>query len=171
MPHTDSRSLALRDTLLLRPTCAASLAECTPELAGKQVLVRARVHNARAQGKSAFLVLRSGVTTMQATCFAGKGTPKAMVSFVGAVTKESVVDVLAEVRVAPEEITSCTMKASELAIVNLHVVSRAAPELPFQLDDAARVEERGEGRADLGDEDGVLALIHSPQRRSMLTFP
>ena len=52
-----------------------------------------------------------------------------MVSFVGKVTKESVVDVLAEVRAAPEPITAATLSDIELAIVNFHVVSRAAPEV------------------------------------------
>ena len=38
-------------------------------LEGKEVLVRARVHNIRAKGNSAFIVLRESFATLQAVAF------------------------------------------------------------------------------------------------------
>ena len=43
----------------------------TPELAGKPLLIRARVHNVRGKGKSAFLVLRQATSTVQVGGYAG----------------------------------------------------------------------------------------------------
>ena len=38
----------------------------TPDLQGRQVLLRARIHAVRGKGKSAFLVLRQSTATVQA---------------------------------------------------------------------------------------------------------
>lgn len=42
------------------------LAQLTPDRAGQTVLVRGRVHAVRGKGKSAFLILRQGTSTLQA---------------------------------------------------------------------------------------------------------
>ena len=41
------------------------LAQLTPDRAGQAVLVRGRVHAVRGKGKSAFLILRQGTSTLQ----------------------------------------------------------------------------------------------------------
>jgi len=45
-------------------------------LEGQEVLVRARIHNIRAKGNSAFVVLRESFATLQACAFKSESTPK-----------------------------------------------------------------------------------------------
>lgn len=45
-------------------------------LEGQEVLVRARIHNIRAKGNSAFIVLRESFATLQAVAFKSQNTPK-----------------------------------------------------------------------------------------------
>lgn len=112
------------------------IADLGPGHVNRTVLVRARVHTTRLQGaKMAFILLRQGVHTVQALV----RVSGIMVAYVDTLPKESIVDVEAKVLAAPEPVTSATKETIELHIETIFCVSKAHPELPFQLDDAARV--------------------------------
>lgn len=81
--------------------------------AGEKVWVRARVHTSRVVGRGAFLLLRSGIHTAQAVAFQGGGVSKAMIKFLGAVTRESVVDVFATVSRPDAPIESASLQVWE----------------------------------------------------------
>lgn len=66
-------------------------------LEGKEVLVRARIHNIRAKGNSAFVVLRESFATVQAVAFKSESTPKEMIKYMGNVPTESIVDITGKV--------------------------------------------------------------------------
>ncbi|MEM6500163.1 MAG: amino acid--tRNA ligase-related protein, partial [Pseudomonadota bacterium] len=109
-------------------------------ICGRKVLLRARVQTIRAKGSLAFVVLRQGCFTVQAVAAAqaGSSVTKHMIAFIGKVPLESIVDVEAEVR--PAKVASCTQSDVEMAIVSCWVVSKALPDLPFQIVDASRNE-------------------------------
>ena len=108
-------------------------------MAGTRVLVRARVHAVRGKGKSAFLVLRQRTATVQAVMFAdGEHISKPMVKFASNLTKESVVDVSAEVVKPDSPVTGCSQSDVELNVRTIHLVSAADPNLPFLMEDACR---------------------------------
>ncbi len=75
----------------------------------QQVLVRVRLHNSRSKGKSAFLVFRQLMSTVQAVLFVDNTTvSKGMVKYAAGIPKESIVDVEAKV-VCPEALVEgCT---------------------------------------------------------------
>lgn len=59
------------DSQLVQSQCITGrvwtrLQQITPDRAGQTVLVRGRVHTVRGKGKSAFLILRQGTSTLQA---------------------------------------------------------------------------------------------------------
>ena len=62
---------------------------------------------------------------------------KGMVKYVSALTKESVLDIEGTIAVPSTPITGCSVPV-ELAACVVRCVSRAAGELPFQMEDAAR---------------------------------
>lgn len=66
-------------------------------LEGKEVLVRARIHNIRAKGNSAFVVLRESFATVQAVAFKSQTTTKEMIKYMGTVPTESIVDITGKV--------------------------------------------------------------------------
>lgn len=109
---------------------------------GDRVWIRARVARVRAKGNSCFLVLRQGVYhTLQACYFKDKEDPdasKAFLKWLGSLTPESIVDVRGVVREASVDSTS--IRGAELGIEQVFAISRAEPQLPFQLDDAVRSE-------------------------------
>ena len=110
-------------------------------LVGSEVLVRARLHTVRAKGNLAFLVLRQGCFTLQGVAVAGTDAgqvPKAMVGFIGKIPSESIVDVRA--KVASADVAGCSQSDVELAVSSVFVVSKALPDLPFQIVDASRNE-------------------------------
>jgi len=114
------------------------LGELSPALVGQRVLVRGRVHTLRGKGKSAFLVLRQQTHTLQVVFFVDEASvSKGMVKYVCALTKESVVDVEGTVTVPEAALTGASVPV-ELQGCVVHAVSRAAPDLPFQLEDAGR---------------------------------
>ena len=108
-----------------------------PHLIGRDVWVRARVHAVRAKGNLAFVVLRQGCFTVQGVASA-PAIPKAMVAFLGKIPSESIVDV--EASVASAQVSSTTQSTVELAIKKCFIVSKAVPDLPFQIVDASRNE-------------------------------
>jgi len=108
-------------------------------LVGSTVWVRGRVHAIRAKGNLAFLVLRQSCFTLQAVAAAGDGgVPKAMIGFLGKISSESIVDV--EAIVAAASVAACSQGDVELAVKKCFVVSKAVPDLPFQIVDASRNE-------------------------------
>ena len=66
------------------------------------------------------------------------------IAFAGALPKESVVDVCAEVTCPDVPISSCSQQLVELQVKKIFCVSRSVPELPLQLEDAARPEKQAE---------------------------
>ena len=107
-----------------------------PALKGQQVWVRGRLANVRKQGKMlCFVEVRQSMYTVQAVVYSKSG---GIVPFAAALPRESIIDVLAEVSVPEEPVTSCTQSGVELQVRKLFCVSRACAELPLQLEDAAR---------------------------------
>eukprot|EP00037_Helgoeca_nana_P011433 m.102654 g.102654 ORF g.102654 m.102654 type:complete len:608 (-) comp20829_c0_seq1:65-1888(-) len=110
-------------------------------MVGQRVEFRARVQKVIPAGsKMCFLHLRQRCATVQAIVRADGDIPAAMVKFVQRLTIESIVDVSGLLVAA--EITGawCTQKTVELSFDKLFTVSAAVPQLPLQLDDAARSE-------------------------------
>jgi len=106
----------------------------------KEVLIRGRVHNVRGKGKSAFLVVRQQTATVQVVFFVDdKTVSKPMVKYVSKLTSEAIIDVQGVVTKPDTEIAGCTQKV-EIKPTKVYTVSKSAPVLPFQLDDAARSE-------------------------------
>lgn len=129
------------------------------------MLVRGRVHAVRSTGSNVFIVLRQSFNTIQCVAFVKKD---GLAKFVESTPKDSVVDVTATVVAAPSPIVSTSQQVLcwqqsfsnpiltwlvlhspvvlvaqnfELHISKFFVISKAAPQLPFQLEDAARPEE------------------------------
>ncbi|CAJ0566737.1 unnamed protein product, partial [Mesorhabditis spiculigera] len=117
------------------------------DLANKEIWVRGRVHTTRSTGKSCFLVLRHKVHTIQVGLFKGDLVSKQMVKFVGAIPKESIIDIQAKVVVAEQEVSACTQKEMELHPIQVFVVSSSEPRLPLQIEDASRGENDPSGLA------------------------
>jgi len=117
--------------------------ELTKAAQGREVVVRARLHTVRITGKQCFFVLRQRLDSIQCVLAQGPKVSKQMVKFVGGVTKESVVEVVATVVAAAVPITACTVQEVELQPSSVHVVSLAKARLPLQIEDAQRPE--GEG--------------------------
>jgi aspartyl-tRNA synthetase len=121
--------------------------------AGRTTWVRGRNFKCRAVGNMAFVTIRQGCFTVQAQFNVNKGGPteaadKLMVKFIAGITAESIVDIECQITVPPEPITSCTQGDVELVIKKIFIVSKAAPELPFQIVDASRSENDGDTDAD-----------------------
>nr|CDS30263.1 aspartyl tRNA synthetase cytoplasmic [Hymenolepis microstoma] len=102
------------------------------------VCIRARLHRSRAKGKLCFLVLRDRQYLLQCVLSTGEEVSKAMVKFVGNITKESIVDVYGLVKSSPVAIEGCNPDNVELHITKIFVISASSPVLPFQIEDAMR---------------------------------
>lgn len=96
-----------------------------------EVWVRARVHLTRAKGSLAFTVLRQSCFTVQ--CVGSGSLAKPM----GRVPSESIVDVFGKVT---EAVTTCTQPV-EIQVAKFLIVSKALPDLPFQVVDASKSED------------------------------
>ena len=132
--------------------------ELLPSLAGKEVWVRARVATSRKQGKMlCFLQLRQSMHTAQAVVFSKESD---IVAWAAALPRESVVDVLGELSVPKEPIASCSQSGIELQVRKLFCVSRSMPELPLQLEDAARPDAELEANPDLPRVNQDVRLNH-----------
>jgi aspartyl-tRNA synthetase len=119
-----------------------NVADMGAKCAGKEVWLRARVHNLRIQSaKLGFIVLRQQQSSIQCVLAAdGKTCSKQMIEYVNTINRESIVDIKASVKKAPEAIKSCTQQDVELHVSEIWVVSAAVPTLPLQIDDAQRSE-------------------------------
>lgn len=110
--------------------------------AGETVTIRARVHTSRATGnKMCFFVFRQGVSTIQGIITADENTiSKQMVKYCVGIPAESIVVVEATISKPVDEVKSCTVSDSELAIHQIHVVAEVKERLAFSLEDASRPE-------------------------------
>ena len=132
---------------------------------GKEVWVRARVHNTRAKGNNCFLVLRQSGSTVQGALFKDDDTPKEMIKFAGSLAKETVVDIKG--LIVKAEVKSCTQTDCELSVQRLYVVAKAEVGLPLQIDDASRSEAEiaeSERKLAAGEVDGAYVRVGTDTR-------
>ncbi|MCL4142827.1 UNVERIFIED_CONTAM: hypothetical protein GTU68_013861, partial [Idotea baltica] len=108
--------------------------------AGKNIIIRARLHTSRAKGKQCFFTLRSKAQTVQCVLAVGKNVSKQMLKFVGNIPKESLIDVEGKVVGVSQKIESCTLQDVEIHVSKVFVVSSSASRLPLQIEDAMRPE-------------------------------
>ncbi|CAH0476744.1 unnamed protein product [Peronospora belbahrii] len=108
------------------------------ELQGKSFWVRGYLQSVRAKSKIAFITLRQETATIQAILHESDKVSRPMIKFAASVSKESVVDVFVTLNVPNSPVLSTTQKDVELNVEKFFVVSKALPELPFQVEDAAR---------------------------------
>lgn len=133
------------------------ISQLADELVGRQVRVRARLHNSRIKGKMGFVVLRDTFYTAQCVLTVGAELSAGMMKYVKSIPKESLVEVVAKVTKPGAEIKGCSQKV-ELTIVEFWTVSRCTPVLPFQFEDATRKvlnqeDEEGEAKSATSEED------------------
>lgn len=112
--------------------------DLNPELQGESFWVRGHLQAVRAKSKIAFITLREQTATIQAILHESDKVSRPMIKFAAGVSKESVVDVFVTLSVPDSPVLSTTQKDVELNVEKFFVVSKALPELPFQVEDAAR---------------------------------
>ena len=112
--QSQSRSGRLRD----------KIASLSPQLDGHAVVIRARVHNLRAQGnRMVFFNLRQQTDSVQAILEVEDGkVSKPMVKWASGLANESIVLVGGIVRKSPEEIKSATIKDVELRLTSVRAL-------------------------------------------------
>jgi aspartyl-tRNA synthetase len=111
-----------------------------PSLGGQTVWVRGFLHRTSLLGKGAFVLLRSGLYSVQGVAFQSESVSAAMVQYVGGLPVESVVDVQGVIKVPNQPVYSASQQNVELHITRFHCVCKASVSLPFQLEDACRPE-------------------------------
>lgn len=117
---------------------------------GDTVWLRGRLQSIRVKGGSCFLVLRQdSFHTVQACYFKDKENPEQsqkMIRYLKSLTVESIVDL--EGTITEAQVQSTSVKTLELKIERIHSVSKAAAQLPFLVEDAARSHEEVEASQD-----------------------
>ncbi|KAF8454782.1 hypothetical protein BGX38DRAFT_1171524 [Terfezia claveryi] len=111
--------------------------------AGKGVLFRARLQNARAQGaKMCFMELRQQMHSIQALVVANtEGTiSKQMVKWAAGINVESIVLVRGVVAKVSEPVKSASITDIEIHVKQVYIIGEAEPQLPIQFSDASRPE-------------------------------
>ena len=68
-----------------------------------------------------------------------QGVSKQMLKYAASLSKESIIDIHADVVKSPTKIESCSQKNVELKVKQLFVVSKSLPILPLQIEDASRL--------------------------------
>ncbi|XP_021277567.1 aspartate--tRNA ligase 2, cytoplasmic [Herrania umbratica] len=125
----------------------------TQELKDKEVLIRGRAHTIRPVGKNmAFLVVRKKGFTVQ--CLAATqsmGVSRQMVKFVAGLNRESIVDVIGVVSVPGNPIKGTTQQV-EIQVRKLYCVNKAMPNLPINIEDAARSDVEIENALQAGEQ-------------------
>lgn len=115
-----------------------------------KVWLRGRLQSIRVKGGSCFLVLRQdSFDTVQACYFKDKENPEAsqkMTRYLKSLTVESIIDL--EGTITEAQVQSCSVKTIELSIARIHSVSKAAAQLPFLVEDAARSQQEVEESQD-----------------------
>lgn len=109
------------------------------DVAGQTVLVRGRVHTVRGKGSLAFFVVReTGYTVQCVAQLKDNVVSKGMIKFVTKLNKESIVDVEGVVVVPAKPVE--TSQKVEIHVTKVYCISKAAIQLPINLEDAARSE-------------------------------
>lgn len=115
-----------------------NIEDLTEDREGQSVWLRGRVSNSRAVGKGVFLVIRQTLNTVQAVVYPDSDKiTKSFVKYTAGIPLESVIDILAKIVLPETPVLSTTLKNIELAVEEIHIVSKAT-ELPFLVDDAGR---------------------------------
>ncbi|KAJ4776407.1 hypothetical protein LUZ62_015092 [Rhynchospora pubera] len=115
--------------------------ELCAEMKGETVLIRGAAQAIRPTSKKiVFLVVRQSMSTVQCILVVTKDviSPQ-MVRFATSLTKESIVDVEGVISVPDKPITGATQQV-EIQVRKLYCISRAAPNLPINIEDASRSE-------------------------------
>ncbi|XP_047369693.1 aspartate--tRNA ligase, cytoplasmic [Vespa velutina] len=112
--------------------------ELNKRLENQTIWLRGRLHTSRAKGKQCFIVLRQQSYTVQGLAAVNEQVSKQMIKFISNITKESIIDIEAIIKTVPAIIESCSQKDVEVHIQRIFVVSAAKPQLPLQIEDAAR---------------------------------
>ncbi|KAF5390275.1 hypothetical protein D9757_002878 [Collybiopsis confluens] len=109
---------------------------------GEIVLLRARIHNSRAQGsKMVFLNLRQRTESVQALMIVTpEKVSKQMVRWAAGLATESIVLVEGLVKQSPETIKSATIGTVEIDVSKLFLIAGVEAVLPFSVEDADRAE-------------------------------
>ncbi|KAK4755977.1 hypothetical protein SAY87_009734 [Trapa incisa] len=117
------------------------------------VLIRGRAQTIRAVGKKmAFIVVRERGFTVQAVASElADMVSHQMVKYVATLNRESIIDVEGIVSVPAEPIKGASQKV-EIQVRKLYCISRAAPALPINLEDAARSESEIEKALEAGEQ-------------------
>ncbi|MFX6533324.1 OB-fold nucleic acid binding domain-containing protein, partial [Acinetobacter baumannii] len=123
------------------------------KLTEQAVLVRGRAQAIRAVGKKmAFLVVRErGFTVQCVLTVANDLVSPQMVKFANGLSRESIVDVQGIVSLPEKEITGASHQV-EIQVRNLYCVNKAIPELPINIEDAARIEVEIENDMQAGEQ-------------------
>jgi len=104
---------------------------------GTQIRIRGRINNSRAKGNMCFVVVREGYASVQCVLFVGDKISKGMVQYVSKLSKESIVEIIADVTKPSAAIDGCSQQV-ELQVAEFWCVNKSVPILPFQLEDASR---------------------------------
>ncbi|KAE9606356.1 putative aspartate--tRNA ligase [Lupinus albus] len=109
---------------------------------GKNVMIRGRVQTIRPVGKKmVFLVIRENGYTVQCLVQSQPDLVSIqMVKFAASLSRESIVDVEGNVSLPDAPIKAATQQQVEVQVRKLYCVSRAVPNLPINIEDAARSE-------------------------------
>ncbi|KAK4853834.1 hypothetical protein QYF36_015425 [Acer negundo] len=115
--------------------------ELTESLKDQEVLIRGRVHTTRpVSSKLTFVVLRqSGFTVQCVVSQKPDSVTKQMVKFVSSLNRESFVDIIGIVSVPGVSIKGASQQV-EVQVRKLYCISKAVPNLPINIEDAARSE-------------------------------
>ncbi|KAG6524495.1 aspartate--tRNA ligase 2, cytoplasmic-like [Zingiber officinale] len=120
---------------------------------GQSVLIRGVAQTIRPVSKKmAFLVLRQYMSTVQCVLSVDKeSVSPQMVKFATALSKESIVDIQGIVSVPKDPIKGTTQQV-EVQIKKLYCVNRSVPNLPINIEDAARSEKEIEKAEQTGEQ-------------------
>ncbi|KAG1332017.1 aspartate--tRNA ligase 2, cytoplasmic [Cocos nucifera] len=123
------------------------------ELAGSTVLIRGAAQTIRPVSKKmVFLVVRHYVSTVQCVLVINKEcvSPQ-MVKFATGLSKESIIDIEGVVSIPKDPIKGTTQQV-EVQVTKLFCVNRAVPNLPINIEDAARSEMEFEKAEQTGEQ-------------------
>jgi nondiscriminating aspartyl-tRNA synthetase len=125
------------------------LQQLSAEAVGKEVTVVARIHNSRSQSaKLAFLMLRQQGETIQAVvAAAGESVSRQMVKWSIGIHINSVVRVSGVVSKPQPPVASATLSELELHVTKIYMVAEAAEQIPIQVKDLERPNERPDEEA------------------------
>ena len=134
-------TLPLNQSTVKTQTVWHKISDLSSNDVGSSVRIRARLHNSRGAGKTTFLVLRQQFNTIQAVVSVNETTvSKEMIKFTTGIPKESIVDVWGTVVKPLVPVESCSKHDIELVVEKVFIFSLSTEVLPFQLEDACRVE-------------------------------